>query len=68
MTGRASTYLRMNTTSCIGPEGLCWVSVENSILVVIVLSYQFPPSLCSPSQQLQGILDSQGVWPTLSFP
>ena len=46
MTGRASTYLRMNTTSCIGPEGLCWVSLDNCILVVIVLSYQFSPSLC----------------------
>lgn len=68
MTGRAGSYLRMNTTSCIGPEGLCWVSLDNCISVVIVLSHQFSPSLCYPSQQLQGILDSQEVWPTLSFP
>lgn len=68
MTDRASTYLRRNTTSCIEPEGLFWVSLDNCILVVIVLSYQFSPSLCYPCQQLQGILDSQGVWPTLSFP
>ena len=45
MTGRASTYLRMNTTSCIGPEGLYWVSLDNCISEVIVLSYQFSPSL-----------------------
>lgn len=44
MTGTASAYLRMNTTSCIGPEGLCWVSLDKCILVVIALS-QLSPSL-----------------------
>lgn len=45
MTGRASTYLRMNTTSCIGPQVLCWVSLDKYILVVIALSYQLSFSL-----------------------
>lgn len=44
MTHSARTCLPLNAT-CIEPEGLVWVTVANCISLVIVLSYQFPPSL-----------------------
>lgn len=38
MWGTASTYLRMNTTSCIGPEGLHWITASLWLLSFLINS------------------------------
>lgn len=45
--------------------GLVWITASWWLLSCLINSL---PLSCYPSQQLQGILDSQGVWLTLSFP